>query len=135
MRSVHLLIKPASGMCNMRCRYCFYADETSKREISNYGVMSKKTISAVLEHALDVVTGECTIAFQGGELTLAGLDFFRFAVAEAKAKNKNHARLHFALQTNGLVIDDAWASFFSENHFFGRGISGRYQGSSRLQPD
>ena len=53
MRSVHLLIKPASGMCNMRCQYCFYADETSKRETPNYGIMSRQTISAVLEHALE----------------------------------------------------------------------------------
>lgn len=117
MRSINLLIKPASGMCNMRCKYCFYADETSKRQVSNYGIMSRQTISAVLEHALDAATGECSIAFQGGEPTLAGLDFFRFAVAEAKAKNKNHVRLHFSLQTNGLLIDDAWAAFFAENRF------------------
>ena len=117
MRSVHLLIKPASGMCNMRCQYCFYADETSKRETPNYGIMSRQTISAVLEHALEAADAECTIAFQGGEPTLAGLDFFRFAVAEAKEKNRNYARLHFAIQTNGLAIDDDWAAFFAENHF------------------
>lgn len=117
MRSVHLLIKPASGMCNMRCQYCFYADETSKRETPNYGIMSRQTISAVLEHALEAVDAECTIAFQGGEPTLAGLDFFRFAVAEAKEKNRNYARLHFAIQTNGLAIDNDWAAFFAENHF------------------
>lgn len=117
MRSVNLLIKPASGMCNMRCRYCFYADETSKRATANYGIMTPQTISAVLEHALEAATADCTIGFQGGEPTLAGLDFFRFAVASAKEKNKNHVRLHFALQTNGLAINDAWAAFFAENHF------------------
>ncbi len=117
MRSLHLMIKPASGLCNMRCHYCFYADETSKRETASYGLMSRDTLSAVLEHALAAVTQECTIAFQGGEPTLAGLDFFRYAVAEAKRKNKNQARLHFALQTNGLLIDPQWAAFFAENHF------------------
>ena len=83
MRSLHLMIKPASGLCNMRCHYCFYADETSKRETASYGLMSRDTLSAVLEHALAAVTQECTIAFQGGEPTLAGLDFFRYAVAES----------------------------------------------------
>lgn len=117
MRSLHLLIKPASGLCNMRCHYCFYADETSKRETSSYGMMPRETISAVLTHALEVVTQECTIAFQGGEPTLAGLDFFRYTVAEARAKNINNAHLSFALQTNGLLIDDEWAAFFAENHF------------------
>lgn len=117
MQSVHLLLKPASGMCNMRCRYCFYADVTSKRETPNYGFMSRETLSAVLEHALDGAARECTLAFQGGEPTLAGLDFFRFAVAEAHRLNRNHCRLNFALQTNGLAIDDDWASFFQEHHF------------------
>lgn len=117
MHSIHLLIKPASGLCNMRCRYCFYADETSKRGTSCYGLMTRQTLSAVLDHALASVTRSCTIAFQGGEPTLAGLDFFRYAVAEAKAKNRNHVRLHFALQTNGLILDEAWAAFFAENHF------------------
>lgn len=102
MRSVHLLIKPASGMCNMRCRYCFYADETSKREISNYGVMSKKTISAVLEHALDVVTGECTIAFQGGELTLAGLDFFSVRSCGSKGEKQKPCPATFCLADQRL---------------------------------
>lgn len=117
MQSVHLLLKPASGMCNMRCRYCFYADVTSKRETPNYGFMSRETLSTVLEHALDGAARECTLAFQGGEPTLAGLDFFRFAVAEAHRLNRNHCRLDFALQTNGLAIDDDWASFFREHHF------------------
>ena len=107
MRSLHIMIKPASGLCNMRCRYCFYADETSKRQVPSYGMMSRETLSGVLEHGLEAVTGECTIAFQGGEPTLAGLDFFRDAVALAREKNKNNARLHFALQTNGLLLDEA----------------------------
>lgn len=76
MRSIHLLIKPASGMCNMRCQYCFYADETSKRETPNYGIMSRQTISAVLEHALEAADAECTIAFQGGEPNISGTGFF-----------------------------------------------------------
>ncbi len=117
MRSLHIMIKPASGLCNMRCRYCFYADETSKRQVSSYGMMSRETLSGVLEHGLEAVTRECTIAFQGGEPTLAGLDFFRDAVALAREKNKNNARLHFALQTNGLLLDEAWGAFLAENHF------------------
>lgn len=30
---INLLIKPASSLCNMRCRYCFYADEAANREL------------------------------------------------------------------------------------------------------
>ena len=31
MQNLNFLIKPASSQCNMRCRYCFYADEAAVR--------------------------------------------------------------------------------------------------------
>ncbi len=56
-------------------------------------------------------------AYQGGEPTLRGLDFFRKAVAYQKQYNKNQIQVHNALQTNGYVIDEEWCRFFKENHF------------------
>ena len=81
MPSVHVMIKPASGLCNMRCRYCFYADEMEKRQKPSYGMMSKETLENVVRETLRFATGECTFAFQGGEPTLAGLDFYRACLA------------------------------------------------------
>ena len=52
MRSMTVMLKPASSLCNMRCRYCFYADEAAKREIPSYGLMSADTLGAVLEKVL-----------------------------------------------------------------------------------
>lgn len=49
MHSINVMLKPASGMCNMCCKYCFYADETKKRAITNYGLMSFDTLHSVLE--------------------------------------------------------------------------------------
>ena len=80
MRHLSLMLKPSSGMCNMRCKYCFYADETQKRSVPSYGFMSLETLEQVMKKALDAADGSCTICFQGGEPTLAGLDFFRHAV-------------------------------------------------------
>ena len=114
---VNIMLKPASGLCNLRCKYCFYADETSKREVPSYGIMSVDTLRCVLRKTLLHTTRECTIAFQGGEPTLAGLDFFRNAVAIAKEENRNHCTLHFALQTNGTLLDRQWCNFLAENHF------------------
>ena len=90
MQEIHLMLKPASGLCNMRCKYCFYADETKKRAIANYGLMSFDTLHSVLEKVLSEATRSCTIAFQGGEPTLAGLPFFRQAISICKGKNVNH---------------------------------------------
>ncbi len=85
MPPLTILLKPASSRCNMRCRYCFYADEAKKRRTADYGFMSPETLEIVFRRALTYSTGHCTIAFQGGEPTLAGLDFFRRACSWSKS--------------------------------------------------
>lgn len=117
MAPITVMLKPASSMCNMRCRYCFYADEAAKRETLSFGFMSRETLSGVLKNVLAYATGICHIAFQGGEPTLAGLDFFRDAVRYAEEYNVNQCQISFALQTNGLLIDQQWCEFLAENHF------------------
>ena len=117
MRSIHVLIKPASGMCNLNCRYCFYHDIVEKREQRSYGFMAEDTLEAVIQKALDYAQQECSISFQGGEPTLAGLDFFRTAVALQKKHNKKGLRIHNSIQTNGLMLNGEWADFLRDNRF------------------
>lgn len=112
-----VMLKPASGLCNMKCKYCFYADETGKRSVADYGIMSEPTLKNVLKKALEAASQGCTIMFQGGEPTLAGLDFFKRAVELSGELNVNHCRVDFAIQTNGLLIDDEWCEFFKKNNF------------------
>lgn len=112
-----VMMKPASGLCNLRCRYCFYKDETEKRQIASYGMMSRETLTNVIRKSLANCGRECTFAFQGGEPTLAGLDFFREAVSLAGQFNPNHCRVSFTIQTNGTLLDEQWCAFFAENHF------------------
>lgn len=88
MRSIHLLIKPASGLCNLNCRYCFYHDIVEKRERKSYGFMTEDTLEAVIQKGLSEAGQDCTIAFQGGEPTLAGLDFYKTVVALEKSTIK-----------------------------------------------
>lgn len=118
MPALSLLIKPASGNCNMRCRYCFYADELDNREIRSYGKMSVDTMHTIVDKAMEYGDYECTIAFQGGEPTLAGLDFYRDLVAYVTAhENLKKLKIHYALQTNGYLINEEWAEFLGKNHF------------------
>lgn len=117
MPQIHVMIKPASGLCNMRCKYCFYADEMEKRSQASYGIMTVETLKNVIREILHFAEGQCTIAFQGGEPTLAGLDFYRKCLELEKAYNTKNVRISHALQTNGYVLDEEWCRFFAENHF------------------
>lgn len=115
-KALNVLIKPASGLCNMHCDYCFYCDEAGKRSTAQFGLMTTETLRQVIKKTLMQTTEQYTIAFQGGEPTLCGLAFFRTAIAYLEKYNKNHADICVALQTNGYGLTDEWAAFLSENH-------------------
>ena len=117
MPPLHLLIKPASGNCNLRCRYCFYEDVTENREIKSFGMMTPATLEAVLAKALEGASRGCTIAFQGGEPTLVGLEFYRQAVKLVERYNRKGLQIYYAIQTNGMVLDDEWCAFFARHRF------------------
>lgn len=117
MPPMSVLIKPASGNCNMKCDYCFYYDEQNKRSISSFGIMNDRTLKNVMRKTVLHSEGFCSIAFQGGEPTLAGIDFFRKVIEYEKHYNRKHIRVEYALQTNGLNINEEWCRFFKENQF------------------
>jgi len=113
---VSLLIKPASGACQYRCRYCFYADVMKNRESGNKGFMSLACLETLVKRAMAYAEGFASFAFQGGEPTLAGLDFYKSLIAFQKKYAKG-IPVYNSIQTNGGLIDDEWAEFFHENHF------------------
>lgn len=117
MPPLSIMLKPASGLCNLRCRYCFYADEAANRETASYGFMSGETLEAIVKRTLAFAEGSCTFVFQGGEPTLAGLDFFRKAVELEQKWNVNRVAIHNSLQTNGILLDREWAAFLKEHNF------------------
>lgn len=117
MPPITMLIKPASGLCNMRCKYCFYADVVSKREIKSYGMMSEETLEKLTRKALDYADGSCTFAFQGGEPTLAGLDFYKKLIEFQKRYNNKNVPVFNSIQTNGYSLNDDFAKFLGENKF------------------
>lgn len=119
MRNISILVKPASSLCNMRCRYCFYTDEAENRSIPNTGIMNEDISKLLIRSAFDAVgeNGQISFAFQGGEPTLAGMDYFRHFVHMVSKMNHKRIPIHYALQTNGLDLNAEWAAFFVENKF------------------
>ena len=61
--------------------------------------------------------GEVTIAWQGGEPTLMGLDFFRRSVQLAETHRRPGQRIAYTIQTNATLLDNEWAAFFAEHNF------------------
>ena len=101
----------------MRCRYCFYCDVAAHREERSARVMGEDVASAIIDRALAVASdAHISFAFQGGEPTLAGLDFFHSFVARVEEGRENQ-RVSWALQTNGYLIEEDWAEFFREHGF------------------
>jgi uncharacterized protein len=117
MPSITVLIKPASSACNLHCKYCFYLDEAEKRRQSSYGMMSAATLEAIVRKALEYGEVQVGFAFQGGEPTLAGLDFYRQLLELQQKYNRKRVAISNSIQTNGLLIDADWAQFLVENHF------------------
>ncbi len=117
MPPVSLLVKPASSHCNLRCKYCFYHSIAENRQIKSYGMMNRDTLEMMVKKALEYAEGTCTFAFQGGEPTLAGLDFYRQLIEFEKKYNSKKIKISHAIQTNGMVINKEWAEFFQKNQF------------------
>lgn len=118
LNQLSILIKPASSQCNMRCDYCFYFAIADQRQEVSKGLMTQETVSRIIDECFFVTNSTATIhfSFQGGEPTLAGIEFFKNFVDEVHIK-KEYRTIHYSLQTNGTIINDEWVSFFKQEDF------------------
>lgn len=138
MPPLSIMIKPASGMCNLRCKYCFYHDVAEHRDVPNTGCMTQQTAHSLIDQALAFADGEqIAFAFQGGEPLIAGKEYFHDFVEYVRLKNTGKSPVFFSLQTNGILVDDEWADFFRQNHFLiGLSLDGDRAGNKfRVGPD
>lgn len=117
MPPINIMIKPASSACNMACSYCFYRDVAAHREQAFEGMISLEDMEQVVRAGMEYAEHICSFAFQGGEPTLMGLDFYRRVVELQKKYVRSGVTIHNAIQTNGYLIDEEWAAFFAEHHF------------------
>jgi uncharacterized protein len=114
---IHVLAKPTGPVCNLNCSYCFYL----KKELLYPGSCFRMSdevlenyISQLIEsHHADKVT----VAWQGGEPTLMGLDFYRRAVELQEKYRRPRMTFENTMQTNGTLLNDEWCEFFRENDF------------------
>jgi len=111
------MAKPTGSACNLRCDYCFFLKKEALYPGSSFR-MPDEVHEAYIRQLLEAhQVPQVTIAWQGGEPTLMGLDFFRRSVELQKKYQKPGTRIENTFQTNGILLDDDWCRFFHDNGF------------------
>ena len=120
MKDLILLIKPASGLCDMRCSYCFYHDEV--KGIYSGGntmhLMSLATLEQTVKNAFSSAENKCSFIFQGGEPTLQELAFYEEFERLVCRYNVDNIEVERFIQTNGVSITESHAEFFLKNDYY-----------------
>lgn len=130
-----LLIKPAGALCDLGCSYCFYRRIAADRDTAP-GVMQDETAETLLERVLSLRPAALSIAFQGGEPTLAGLSWYRRFLQNIAEKNTAKIPVNLSIQTNGMHINDDWARLFKEHGFLvGLSLDGDKATNDRFRLD
>ena len=113
----HLLAKPSGSTCNIDCTYCFFLSKEALYP-NDRSRMSAATLEAYIRQLLESHrVPEVTVAWQGGEPTLMKLEFFEHAVALVEKYRQPGQTVKHTFQTNGLLLDDAWCTFFKQHDF------------------
>jgi uncharacterized protein len=136
-RSVHVMAKPSGAVCNIDCTYCFYLEkEKLYPEKGKNWRMSDETLALYVRQYIEAQdVPEVNFAWQGGEPTLMGVDFFRKAVL-LQQQYANGKTITNAFQTNGTLLDDEWGAFLGEHKFLiGISIDGPQEMHDRYRID
>ena len=113
----HVMAKPTGAICNLDCAYCFYVSKQAIYPGSGFR-MSRELLEAYVRQMLEAHgPGDVVFAWQGGEPTLLGREFFEEAVALAERLRRPGQRPLHCIQTNGVLLDRDWARFFRQHEF------------------
>ena len=132
-RAFHLLAKPTGAVCNLDCDYCFFLSKEMLYPGSRFRMadeLLETYIRQLIEaHARVPVV---QVAWQGGEPTLMGLEFFRRSMELVDQLPAPGQRAAYTIQTNGTKLDEEWAAFFKEHDFLvGISIDGPARSTTR----
>jgi len=115
--SFHVLGKPSGATCNLDCTYCFFLSKEKLYPDSRFR-MTDDLLEAYIHQMIESQHGpEVTIAWQGGEPTLMGLDFYKRSIEYEKKYARPGTTIQHTMQTNGILLNDAWCEFFREHDF------------------
>jgi len=130
------MAKPSGSDCNLNCAYCFFLKKEALYPGSRFR-MSDEVHEAYIRQLLEAHrVPQVTVAWQGGEPTLMGLDFFRRSVELQKKYQRPGTRIENTFQTNGILLDAEWCRFFHEQGFLvGLSLDGPRDLHDAYRPD
>lgn len=115
--SFHLMTKPRGAICNLDCKYCYFLSKERLYPNSDFRMSDNLLEEYTRQYIQAQEVSEVTFAWQGGEPTLMGLDFYKQAVTYQQKHKKSGMQIFNSLQTNAVTLDDDWCAFFAENDF------------------
>jgi uncharacterized protein len=113
----HVLAKPTGAICNLDCKYCFFLSKEMLYPGSRFRMADELLETYIRQTIESQGATQVNIAWQGGEPTLMGLDFFRRSIEYEKKYLKPGTAIENTLQTNGVELNEEWCEFFRENNF------------------
>lgn len=113
----HVMIKPTGAICNLDCEYCFFLSKEMLYPGSRFRMADRLLEEYTKQYMASQQTSEVTFAWQGGEPTLMGLDFFKRAIELQQKYARPGVTIQNALQTNGIKLDDEWGRFLAKHNF------------------
>ena len=107
----HVMAKPTGAICNLDCEYCFFLSKEALYPGSPFR-MQDDVLEAYIQQLIESQQApQVTIAWQGGEPTLMGLEFFEHAMQLVQKFASHGVTIDHTIQTNGTKLDDAWCAF------------------------
>jgi serine-type anaerobic sulfatase-maturating enzyme len=112
-----VMLKPRGAICDLDCSYCYYLKKEELYPGSDFRMSDEVLEAFTRQYIESQVSPRVVFAWQGGEPTLMGIDFFRRALELQDKYARPGSRILNTLQTNGVGLDGEWCDFFGENDF------------------
>jgi len=114
--NLNTLVLKVASRCNLNCTYCYVYNLGDLTYLDQPKYMSAKVVNAILQK----VSRHCEkhnirgfhFVFHGGEPLLQSMEFFSGFINKAREVIKPQTHLHFAVQTNGVLLTKEWCDFF-----------------------
>ncbi len=114
---INELVLKLASRCNINCTYCYWFNDPEVMQSPKMLTpeAEKAFIPKLKQHIERHQVEKFRIAFHGGEPTLFPKKRFKvLCLAIRKVANETGCKISFAMQSNGLLIDDEWIELLKQ---------------------